>query len=881
MLDSRDGKRAVHNWANLPPEVLRLVVANYLAYKPHAYTPASWLHPDFYYQRSVFETLRDAYDVERIMRVCPQWHSSLLNMDFWFAACRRLDRADLLSRPTILQTDYNHLQQLHPQSHQQFPPQPHHLQQQQRHQAASVVSSTVIPFRRNFNHFHTLTRMCCLPCRVNRPLGRDGVGNVKGSITTAHFGQVSVCKSHRVNYFCGICLKDATLASEGDHGQFAKVPESLFENEDFDTWPSVHTTCYHCRREALLRAAANYSSSTSIDLFSFIGGPTLETKDYEARSTVENFVDMAEGGINDVIKVLLERHWLRVNTNLGSLLDQAVASARYARAEIDDYESEDDMLSDDEEDSYDMLQSQEENGIRMLAVTAWARTRIMDGNWVTPGDLWYAGTGQLHEWDPSILPPTLRPISYSPRTSPSNQSLRPIHVSDQKNDDDISMSLSEIDSPLVIHYPITSRFVPLPSYRFAQLASSCFRNTLREILFEPLRHLVYQLARESQAAKQDPCVRLGRFGLDDILIMLRDERMWYVVDSMNGNTRLAHHIPYIPANTENMPPMTKGLLENFWREACAPLYQCQCSICDRALQVQAQAQGRRLSVSSTVQQEGNISVVNAPIIQDVCIPVPVKQPGERVILEEEEDNEDEEAIVINVDADADGDVDADVDVDTLVTTFTPPDTGSGSGSDAESSRSRKRSSESIDEDEDELVTEPSHEPSPQFIVPNTYSNSSPGSSPRKKQRMMITEEEEEESTIDSASLPVYSGTHAKPRAVPFAVIPSEEMSVGSTSFSPASSVSSSVAISESSFSSPSLSSESSSLPSVASGPIMLSGRETIIKPGIRGVEAAPSSDLTGASVAGDTVKIRGKDDTPSLLYNNDEDCAQDMEEYYV
>lgn len=186
--------------------------------------------------------------------------------------------------------------------------------------------------------------MCCLPCRVNRPLGRDGIGNVKASITTAHFGQVSVCKHHRVNYFCGVCLKDVTLASEGDHGQFAKVPESLFENEDFDTWPSVHTTCFHCRREALLRSVAHYSSTTSIDLFTFIGGPTLEAKDYEARSTIENFVDMAEGGVNDVINVLLERHWLRINTNLGSLLDQAVASARYSRAEIDDYESEDDML---------------------------------------------------------------------------------------------------------------------------------------------------------------------------------------------------------------------------------------------------------------------------------------------------------------------------------------------------------------------------------------------------------------------------------------------------------------------------------------------------------------------------------------------------------
>jgi hypothetical protein len=140
-----------------------------------------------------------------------------------------------------------------------------------------------------------------------------------------------------------VCLKDVSLASLGDHNQIARVPESLFENEDFETWPSVHTTCFHCRRDALLRTVVLYSNP-AINLFDFIGGPNLETKDYEARSTVDSFVDMAEGGVNDVINVLLERHWLRANTNLASLLDQAVLSARYMRAEFEEYESEDEIL---------------------------------------------------------------------------------------------------------------------------------------------------------------------------------------------------------------------------------------------------------------------------------------------------------------------------------------------------------------------------------------------------------------------------------------------------------------------------------------------------------------------------------------------------------
>lgn len=234
-------------------------------------------------------------------------------------ACRKLDRQDILGR-SILSRET---------------------------QAAALVGSantnTNLRLVYNYHHFNFVSQTCCLPCRINRPASKDGIGNVKTTLATSPFGQVPVCKSHRNNSFCGVCLKDVSLASLGDHNQLAKVPESLFENEDFETWPTVHTTCFHCRRDALLRTVVFYSNS-SINLFDFIGGPNLDTKDYEARSTVDSFVDMAEGGVNDVINVLLERHWLRANTNLASLLDQAVASARYSRAEFEDYESEDEIL---------------------------------------------------------------------------------------------------------------------------------------------------------------------------------------------------------------------------------------------------------------------------------------------------------------------------------------------------------------------------------------------------------------------------------------------------------------------------------------------------------------------------------------------------------
>lgn len=547
------------------------------------------------------------------------------------------------------------------------------------------------------------------------------------------------------------------------------------------------------------------------------------------------------------------------------------------------------VTSDDEEDSYDMLQSQEENGIRLLAITAWARSRIMDGNWVTPNDLWYVSMGQLpHDssWDPSVLSPTLHPVPYWLQGSQSDQNLHSIGTLEKDNDDG-DASMSTIDgSSLVVHYPMVDRFTPLPSHRFVQLTSTCFRNTLREILYEPLRRLVYQFAREAQAAKQDPCVRLVRIGLDDVLAMLRDEKIWYVVSSTHGNARLAHHIPYIPISTENMAPMTKNLLENLWREACAPLYQCRCSICDRALQRQAQGQGQGQQRSSFHQEE-TAHIVSSPV--QPLVVHPARHSEENILLEEEGKNDE----AIDNEQDATMNVDVDVDSNALNATLTPSDTGSISTSDAESNRSRKRSSASVDGDEDDI----NNSPSPGKSV--AIGNNDVSDLPRKRQRTMNSDsaeaddgneyddddddddnydddEEEEEENVNS--LP-----KVEPREVPIIVsseTPPEER--GSTtrrpSSSPVSSVFSSLSSgSESASSSPlSTSSDSSLLHSVSTRPLSLPGSVSPIKPGLDEVVVVVSPGLNGE----DTVRIRGKDDSPTLLYC-DENAQESMGRYYA
>lgn len=245
-----------------------------------------------------------------------------------------------------------------------------------------------------------------------------------------------------------------------------------------------------------------------------------------------------------------------------------------------------------------MLQSQEEGGVRTLAVTAWARARILDGNWVTPGDIWCVTTGQVSPdspWNPSLPLPTMHPVPYSVQTSPSNESTT---LSNSEVDDAMS---AEPPSPFrqAMHYPATDPHTPIPSFRFAQLTSNLFRSTFRDILLDPMRRIVSRLVTEAHTADQDSCVRIAKVDMDEVLELLRDERTWYV-DTANG-ARLMHAIPYVPASTFNMAPITRTLLEGVWREACAPFFQCQCSICNRALKNQGQG-GRSNAVQPAVTQ---------------------------------------------------------------------------------------------------------------------------------------------------------------------------------------------------------------------------------------------------------------------------------------
>ncbi|KAJ7710218.1 hypothetical protein B0H16DRAFT_1703687 [Mycena metata] len=55
--------------------------------------------------------------------------------------------------------------------------------------------------------------------------------------------------------------------------------------------------------------------------------------------------------------------------------------------------------------------------------------------------------------------------------------------------------------------------------------------------------------------------------------------------------RLLRPIPYIPETIAHLPQYSLEALRIVWREACAPLYHCRCSVCERAMAVAQAAQG--------------------------------------------------------------------------------------------------------------------------------------------------------------------------------------------------------------------------------------------------------------------------------------------------
>ena len=322
---------------------------------------------------------------------------------------------------------------------------------------------------------------------------------------------------------------NTALAAQAYNAMSLESIVSCLENEDDDTWPGVAATCRFCRREWLWRKAANNPRDREA-----IGGSKLASEDWETRQCVEGFIDLAEGTINDVIGLAREKWWLRKHTRLGDMMLQALAAARFTSANAAvvaaggrrgsagedrvyaaELEEEEEEEEEDDEEDPELMQLTEEGGVRELALGDWARSRILDGHWVSPADLWYRNV-----------------VPGKPLTVPA------VHPCPWARED---LGLDSGDAADEHPRPSTLNAEIPPSYALCEQAYVSHQRQMRVVLLPPMKNIVRRLVIECiedaktpkgdctwGGSSDDPAMRASKMNLEEVLRILREEEgVWF------------------------------------------------------------------------------------------------------------------------------------------------------------------------------------------------------------------------------------------------------------------------------------------------------------------------------------------------------------------
>ncbi|KAF8131819.1 hypothetical protein EV363DRAFT_1164636 [Boletus edulis] len=686
------GKYTHRSWQQLPPELVRTIATHHLLdLQPTSYCPLTWDAKELWHPRIVYTTLRDAIALEKLMQVTPAWSAALETHLFWNKACAVLDPHDILG-------SYQFVRPQPTLSSAAGGAAPTHLQ----------LSYRIPPFR----HFRQMTARTCYVCRINTPATSVGLAVAKRTYHTPTLGSIALCREHRKSSFCGLCLREAPPAEtdpqfdmQGNTIRFTPYHQPYgptnqlntgvtayttplnpalmvccAENEDDETWPNVDATCRSCRGEWLWQRI-----STSLRDREAVGGPRFvpSSSHWETRQTVDAFIDLGEGSITEVLAVAREKFWLRSQTKMPELMEQAVAATRWAGEGM----GVDFTPHTPDEDPELLSLTEDAGGVRELAIADWARTRILDGHWCNPADQWYgyawpAGGGvrdvgedtesepdpdedmregctvrrvlRVEAVHPCPWTVTSNSISITSPTSPTSPNSPISCISNESNGDDIHPRLSTVRA----HAP--------PSFTLCEQAYHAYQKQLRLILLPAMTNLVRKFVMEwsyGVVGAGDPATRVAKMGLEEVLAELKAPGVWFdgvdwtagglqrdndrhsaeedsasSASSRSGGShttspvlstttlqttpspppthekdkcagerdatmrkqppsvaipipispvlpspRLIHPIPYVPVTLVHMAQYSFEAFKNVWREACAPLYHCRCTICERAM----------------------------------------------------------------------------------------------------------------------------------------------------------------------------------------------------------------------------------------------------------------------------------------------------------
>ncbi|KAJ3559860.1 hypothetical protein NM688_g82 [Phlebia brevispora] len=709
--------------SNCPQKSSRTIATHYLVVTGEiAYTPDTWTSKDMWASRLLYTAIRDANEIEKLMSVCPSWELArecqfylrivtpaplclalalrVEHHSFWQYACAAIDPHDLLGPHAFIR-----------------PPST----------AGSIQAPVRVP---PYRHFRNIANYSCLVCRVNLPMTNQGIGAGKRAVHTPHLSTISTCKDHRKGTYCSLCLRAAPVDD-------TRTMVYCVENEDEETWPRAEATCRSCRDEWLVRRAM----SNPYDREAFPGESYewRDTVDWEVRQAIDTFVEMGEGCISDVLTLAREKHWLRNNTKLAELLSQALASSRYTARAEGGYDavggSEDDLSDNDEDDPELMSLTEDAGGIRELAITDWARNRILDGYWVSPADQWCN-----HVIPGQPITPAVHPCPWIGAT-----------YSGALVDGESAGDGSELEHPR----PRTYKTPCPPTYALCELVNRTFMRVLRDILLPAMSNIVRRLMIECTADGTDPAQRALKMSLDDVIAELRDYATWTrgvdwlelraarlkeersrrtgseeddaslssrsdgshttspvlstttlqttpspppcvkedeTVESPTAapaatlttpmspplhTKELLRPVPYVPVSIAELPQCSYEYLRSIWRDACSPLYNCRCSICERAM----------LKVNM---EAGRMSSDNQEVPVQVQKPVQIRIEDPAIIALREEEEED------YADIEFDDEENLTTTPETMPTWETKPDT---KGVQDSPQRTRKRSHDEPPDDD--------------------------------------------------------------------------------------------------------------------------------------------------------------------------------------
>ena len=485
-----------------------------------------------------------------------------------------------------------------------------------------------------YHQFRIITQCSCYVCRINNPGTNVGLTLAKRAVAVPLLSTILTCREHRKSAYCGLCLREAPPRYDIFTAEVAAV--GCAENEDVETWPTVATTCRNCRSEWLWRRMGVTPPDREVTTS---GSSYWSSLDWEVRQSIDAFIEAGEGTLGDIFQIAREKLWLSRYTRIGMHMEHALAQQRLdMRTNGYGYEGTDEDAAggDVDPDDYETLAMAEElHSVREMAQSDWARTRILDGLWLSPADDWYGYRPRL--------PSAEHPVPWA------------LPVTDGQ----------------VHPVPTTIRVPPAPTYHLADQLYRVYERQLRKILLPAMQNIIKRIMSQSRAEAMKAVASMDS---EDVLRALQQAWSWSkdlrpppvhdseldpgtpLDDASSSSKSEASHttspvlstatlqttpspppsddkrekdgeaespreeaprmrlfvelgppepsnllrdIPYVPASIQEMPSYSlKAFIEvrirsrfawlitnvvQVWRESYAPLFACSCKICERAL----------------------------------------------------------------------------------------------------------------------------------------------------------------------------------------------------------------------------------------------------------------------------------------------------------